>query len=59
MLEELCDQWTEKLKTSHFALQVDEAIDVDKDEYLITYVQYVLENNEYKGTFFVLQTYEW
>jgi len=42
----------DQLKTSHSALQVDKVIDVVKDAYLITYVEYVLENY-----IFVFQTY--
>ena len=44
MSDDICDQLTENLKSSYFALQVDEATDVAKDAHLITYVRYVLEN---------------
>jgi hypothetical protein len=43
--EDLCDQLTDQLKTSHFTLQVDKAIDVIKDAHSFTYVWNVLEND--------------
>jgi len=44
-----------QLKTSRPALQVGEATGVVKDANVITYVQYVLENDMKEG--FVLQNY--
>ena len=43
--EDLCDQLISRLRTSKFALQVDEATDVAKEAHLIAYVRYVAENN--------------
>jgi hypothetical protein len=41
----LCGPTIDKLKTPSFALQIGKATDVVKDEHLITFVQYVLEND--------------
>lgn len=43
--EDLCDQLVSRLRTSKFAIQVDEATDVAKDAHLIAYVRYVAETN--------------
>jgi len=48
--EDLSDKLIDQLKSSHFAMQVDETTNVVKDAYLITYVWYVLEN-DMKETF--------
>jgi len=40
-----------QIKTSRFALQVHETIDVVKCEYFITYVRYVMENDMWKECF--------
>jgi hypothetical protein len=37
--EDLYDQLIDQLRTSHFTLQVDEAISVVKDLLLITYIR--------------------
>jgi hypothetical protein len=43
--EDICDQLVSRLRTSKFAIQVDEATDIAKDAHLIAYVRYVGENN--------------
>lgn len=43
--EDLCEQLVSRLRTSKFAIQVDEATDVAKNAHLIAYVRYVAENN--------------
>lgn len=43
--EDICDQLVSRLRTSKFAIQVDEATDIAKDAHLIAYVRYVAENN--------------
>jgi len=43
--EEFYDQLVGQLKTWRFAMQVDDATDVGKDENFITYVPYVMEND--------------
>jgi len=43
--EDICDQLVSRLRTSKFAIQVDEATDVAKDAHLIAYVRYVVETN--------------
>lgn len=43
--EDLCDQLVSRMRTSKFAIQVDEATDVAKDAHLIAYVRYVDDTN--------------
>jgi hypothetical protein len=43
--EDFCDQLIDKLKTSFFALKLDEATDVVKGAHLIIYIRYVLKND--------------
>ncbi|XP_015906681.3 SCAN domain-containing protein 3-like [Parasteatoda tepidariorum] len=43
--ENLCDQLVSRMRTSKFAIQVDEATDVVKDAHLIAYVRYVDDTN--------------
>lgn len=43
--DDLFDQLIEKIKSSYFALQVDEATDVINDSHLITYVRYISETD--------------
>jgi hypothetical protein len=43
--EDLCDQLSEQLKISRFALQVHEATDVMKDAHMIIYVLCMMEND--------------
>jgi hypothetical protein len=38
ILDDLFDQFIDQLKTSRFSLQVDQATNVVKDAYFITYV---------------------
>ena len=43
--EDTCDQLVSQMRTSKFAIQVDEATDVAKDAHLIAYVRYVEETD--------------
>ena len=43
--EDICDQLVSRVRTSKFAIQVDEATDVAKDAHLIAYVRYVEETD--------------
>ncbi|XP_042896432.1 protein FAM200A-like [Parasteatoda tepidariorum] len=43
--EDLCDQLVSRMRTSKFAIQVDEATDVAKDAHLIAYVRNVDDTN--------------
>ncbi|XP_015911765.2 zinc finger BED domain-containing protein 5-like [Parasteatoda tepidariorum] len=43
--DDLCDQLVSRMRTSKFAIQVDEATDVAKDAHLIAYVRYVDDTN--------------
>ncbi|KAK9882479.1 hypothetical protein WA026_021820 [Henosepilachna vigintioctopunctata] len=43
--EDLCHRLVSQLRTTKFAIQVDEATDITKDAHLIAYVRYIAENN--------------
>jgi hypothetical protein len=52
--KDLCDHLVDEIKTSYFALQVDEATEIVKDAHLINYIPFCTGKKyqySYRGTY--------